>query len=77
MNNHNKIKKILLLTVMGSLLLLGHASYLKNQREKRQKVNKVIEEAKQSLAVVEASPHQFRQIGTVTPGTHAKHDTAL
>lgn len=65
MNDRNThIKKILLLAAVGGVLLIGQATYSKIQRDKRQRMMEVIQEAKQSLKRVQTNPHHLQKLNT-------------
>lgn len=53
------MKRLLILSIIFALLVLGYWVYQDAEMKKKREVNQLIHESSQSLNIIEPSPHNF------------------
>jgi len=53
------MKKLLILSIIFAVLVLGYWVYQDAEMKKKREVNQLIHESSQSLNIIEPSPHNF------------------
>ena len=53
------MKRLLILSIIFAVLVLGYWVYQDEKKKKKREVNQLIHESSQSLNIIELSPHNF------------------